>query len=115
MSLLPEPITEERRCPRVPIPINKLTVPLSVLVGFFLSCAGLFGTVGYSWFKTEAHAGQEGIHISVPEATRGGGLAYKNDLRDMEKQFRRTLKSMTLRCRVIMGETACSVDLPETP
>ena len=94
--------------------ITRLHVPLAIVIGLLLSLP----TFVSQWYKWEGHTQAAAIHIDSVEVVRGGGVAYKNELKDaiaqQAKSTRMLLRNMAIRCRKDRdGGFLCGVELPE--
>jgi len=102
------------------IGVHKLHVPLIMVVGLGVSLVGMSGV---AW-RLISHAEAKAIHLDEQEVIRGGGVAYKQDVRAAEstfehqmleqhKKIRALLRKVELRCRRTSTTTVCSIDVPE--
>lgn len=94
--------------------IGQLKIPLPMFIGTVLFLIASVTTGAFTWARTSGHAEDRTVHLEAAASLRGGGPAYKNDLRVAYLQTRRLLKSMTLMCRQdAQGAFSCKIDLPE--
>lgn len=89
-----------------PVSINKIQVPLLMMVTAFVLVAGGIISMTLVWAQTTDPA----RHLQPQVVTRGGGVAYKNEVKEARQEFedailkehkrtRKMLKEMVLRCR----------------
>jgi hypothetical protein len=95
--------------------IKRLRVPLPMMISFLVGIISIAVAVTTVWLKTESHILTREAHIDIGEATRGGGVAYKNDVEkarlDLEKKIRKSLKSARVTCRRDSTRDALNCDI----
>lgn len=93
----------------------RIPVGITATIVLFVVTSAVSATL--AWARMTAHSQERQTHLDPVEVTKGGGLAYHNEVTqlryDSEKRLRRTLKSMTFACRPAAGGMNCSVDVPE--
>lgn len=110
--------------PTQPVSINRVHVPLLVVIAFIGVIIGGVVSMTVVYATTRAHVIDEQIHINENSAVHGGGIAYKQDVAAVERRFeqrmqgeyrktRKMLKGMTISCRNRRGALDCTVSLPE--
>lgn len=86
--------------------IVKLTMPIRWVVGVVMAVAAGVLSVGAVFWRTEAHIGNESVHVSSQIAQEGGPVSAR--------RLRRVLRTMTIRCEGTAGTgLVCRVELPE--
>lgn len=104
--------------------VTRLHVPLPAVITLLVFMAGGVISVTGVWFRLAAHAEAHEAHIDPTEATRGGGVAYRNEVTavrtdltqakgEIERRTRKLLKSMEISCHKNGDGLKCKVELPE--
>ena len=123
---LPAVLIQNRQTDEHPINVTRLSVPLPLVAAIFATLLGGIVSMTLVWAKTVGHAGDRTMHVDPEDATKGGGVAYKNDvtatrtdfetrLVQEQKKTRKLLKSMSIRCKKARNGEGfeCTTDIPE--
>jgi hypothetical protein len=96
--------------------VLKLRMPI-VMVGSLIAMSISLSGV---WWKLVGHAEAKTIHLDERAVIEGGGVAYKNDIRDIQYHFERRLRKMlqgtTVTCRVKKAgqmESECTLSVAD--
>lgn len=90
-----------------------LPMPLVItLLAMAISAAG-------SWWQLSSHAQNQTIHLDEKDVIEGGGVAFKNDVRqlrwDFEHRLTKMLRSVTVNCKYSAKgsfDSICTVAVP---
>lgn len=90
-----------------------LPIPLVItLLAMAISAAG-------SWWQLSSHAQNRTIHLDEKDVIEGGGVAFKNDVRqlrwDFEHRLTKMLRSVTVNCKYSSKgslDSVCTLAVP---
>lgn len=105
----------------IPAPVDvaqaRLTIPVVMFLMLLATVVGGVVSLTDVYNRLSSHAKDPHVHVNAEAAVNGGGVAYKNDIRDERQRMRALLKSMEISCtRGPRGDTmTCRVYLPEGP
>lgn len=100
-----------------PLNLAKSQLPLSLVITLIVMSISAAG----SWWQLSSHAQNRTIHLDEKDVIEGGGVAYKNDVRqlrwDFEHRLTKMLRSVTVNCRYVKTgnlDSVCTVMVPES-
>lgn len=106
------------------VPVSNIHVPLPAMIAILVFMLGGVASMTLVWAASTNPA----MHLEPDVVTQGGGVAYKNEVKNVRQDFkdallsehrstRKMLLQMTLRCRRAAGgsDLDCTVSyLPES-
>lgn len=102
------------------VPVSKLHVPIGMAATILVFLLGGLATVMGVWWKTSSHVDDRTVHVDPIEREKGGGIAYKSDVRAVEQKIsdesrktRQLMRKMSIVCQKRPGDgLSCHVELP---
>ena len=98
----------------VDIPKLRVNLPIILLLTFLASAIAGSWAVFSALNRLTGHVENQHSHVDPQEAFRGGGPAYKNDLRDLRHWMETTLRHVEIECHKVPKSDVfrCRVELP---
>ena len=99
-----------------PVNLAKAQLPVSLVVTLLMMVVSAAG----SWWQLSSHSQNRTIHLDEKDVVEGGGVAYKNEVRqlrwDFEYRLTKMLRSVTVHCKYVTKgslDSVCTLMVPE--
>lgn len=99
-----------------PMNLAKGQLPVTLVITLVVMSVSAAG----SWWRLSSHAQNRTIHLDERNVIEGGGVAYKNDVRqlrwDFEHRLTKMLRSVTVNCKYANRgslDSICTLTVPE--